>query len=379
MKLEDAWHTIMEMENSERFKPNKILSILADLGVFKTNPRIKLVLTAALYHNVWELICKASISNSDIVSLKAKLDYDGFSAWAINSIIESFWHDTHGTQESNDEIQHLNLNIKENIAHTNIPLASSDQDISHYLNSIFTVDTESFRKYGLVIQRLEPVEWKKNSGNYCDEYGASFSFEVIGNTQFHGVIEVEIYDLQGYLRSIQYLANIDIAGKYSIVNEEKTVDLYLSPQNISKIVLHIGVDSVHWENAFYGETKSILRFDGCVENETENFDILHTQFLYAKEKREKNISLFFRYKIKGIKKKNYRIGEKNLYIVLFDSNGLIRQRIPVFDAAHYYVISSMRGDDREHCAFSCQNIVSSNNPSLKLPFDEIGKIVFIEE
>lgn len=93
MKLEDAWLKIMEMENSERFTPNQIHSILSDLGIFKANPRIRLVIKSALAHNLWNLVCKSIISSSEIHLLKNKLDYDGFSLETINELISSFYID----------------------------------------------------------------------------------------------------------------------------------------------------------------------------------------------------------------------------------------------------------------------------------------------
>ena len=383
MKLDEAWLKIMEMERSEQFSSNQIHSILSDLGVFKTNPRIRLVLKAALSHNLWQIICNARISNHDIISLKAKLDYDGFSESAIQTVIESFWtapdcpnikKEVLSTVINNGPIQSNNC---QKCAPTKITSTSSCQDISTYLNSVFTIDSNSFKRYGLELQKLDPIKWEKGTGYYYDEYGACFSFEVVGNTKFRGDIEVEIYDLNGFLRNICFRAGVYIDGKYSIINEKKIVDLSLPPENISKIVLHIGVDGVHLGKAFYRKTHSIVKYNGKIENETETFEILDTQFLFAIDKPEENISVFIRYKLNQVKKKCRWVGEKNLYIVLFDKKGLVRQRFPFVDSMEYYKLCNNE-DKREHCAFSYQTI-SSWNPSLKMPFEEIGKIVFVEE
>lgn len=384
MKLEDAWLKIMEMENSEQFGPNQIHSILSDLGVFKTNPRIRLVLKAALSHNLWHIISNTRISNHDILSLKAKLDYDGFSESAIQTIIESFWSTSGCPNKSKEEIHSPEINNRpiqtyncKKSGHSKITATSSCHDISTYLNSVFTVDSHSFKKYGLELQRLDSIEWKKGAGYYHDKYGACISLEVTGNTKFRGDIEVEIYDLNGFLRNIQHLAGAYIDGKYAIINEKKIIDLSLPPEHISKIVLHVGLDGVHLGNAFYNNTKSIVRYDGQIENETQTFEILDTQFLFAKDKSEDNISVFIRYKLNQEKKRCRWVGEKNLYIVLIDKRGLVRQRFPFVDSREYYTLCN-KEDRREHCAFSYQTI-SSWNPSLKMPFEEIGKIVFVEE
>ncbi|MDE5849616.1 MAG: hypothetical protein K2H38_05700, partial [Muribaculaceae bacterium] len=79
MKLDEAWLKIKGMENSNRFKPNQIYSLLADLGVFKTNPRLRLVLKSALLYDLWVIILSEDISISEIDLLKTKLLYDGFS------------------------------------------------------------------------------------------------------------------------------------------------------------------------------------------------------------------------------------------------------------------------------------------------------------
>lgn len=94
MKLEEAWLKIIEMENCNRFKPNQILSILADLGVFRTNPRIRLVVKDALSYNLWDLILKSRVEPSDIMYITSKLKYDGFSQQVINKLIDSFYKDS---------------------------------------------------------------------------------------------------------------------------------------------------------------------------------------------------------------------------------------------------------------------------------------------
>ena len=89
MELADAWLKILGMEICDRFNSNQIHSILADLGVFKTNPRIRLVLKAALGYNLWGIICNGKALDSDILSLKAKLQYDGFNDMIVEEVISS--------------------------------------------------------------------------------------------------------------------------------------------------------------------------------------------------------------------------------------------------------------------------------------------------
>lgn len=90
MKLEEAWIIIKDMKDSNRFNPNQIYSILADMGIFKDNPRFRLVIKSALYYNLWDIIIASSISNALISKLKSKLLYDGFSNEVIDDLLCSF-------------------------------------------------------------------------------------------------------------------------------------------------------------------------------------------------------------------------------------------------------------------------------------------------
>lgn len=94
MTLAEAWIRIKLMDGAKDFAPRKVFSILADLGVFQINPRIRLVLKAALNHDLWHLMFNSNMSDSDILSLKSKLEYDGFSKAIINDIIFSFYKDS---------------------------------------------------------------------------------------------------------------------------------------------------------------------------------------------------------------------------------------------------------------------------------------------
>ncbi|MDE6335000.1 MAG: hypothetical protein K2L34_00370 [Muribaculaceae bacterium] len=91
MKLEDAWLKIKEMENCDRFKPNQIHAILADLGIFNTNPRIRLVLKTALTYGLWDIILKGKGSSGNKIKLlKLRLQNYGFSGKIVNEVLICF-------------------------------------------------------------------------------------------------------------------------------------------------------------------------------------------------------------------------------------------------------------------------------------------------
>ena len=388
MTLLDAWTEIKRMEKANLLSPKQVYAIVSDYGVFKANPRLQIIAKIALQNGLWDIVKAPTIIFSEIEILRKKLDYYGFSDEYIQMLFIECGFKLKSYDEDNNPV---NIQFKDRIIlqgkASSIPQtsnfnpltsSSSNSDVERYLNSIFEIDKTSFQKYGLTLQRIHPIEWKKGAGYHHDKFGAYFSFEIIGNTNFQGDVELEVYDLNGFLRNINYLKSIYINGKYSIVNENIIKDLCLPVHNISKIILHIGVDGLHRGQAFYGETKSILRYEGVIENETDNFEILHSQILYATNKREDNLSVFFRYKFKNLKNKSQWFGRTMLSIVLFDINGQIRQKISLTDYRTFNLIN-IRDAEEEHCMFSFSEGPFDTRPSLKMPFDEIGKIVFIEE
>lgn len=385
MKLSEAWAEIKNLGNANRLLPKQVYSIISDYGVFKEMSRIQIITKIALQNGLWDILKSATLSTSEIEHLRNKLQFYGFSEEIIQllfvecNIAYGSYKDYNTEHYDQNQIltQNAGISISQSSNYNPPTRTSSYSDIEIYLNSIFEIDQMSFQRHGLTLQRINPIKWEKGAGLYRDKFGVCLSFEIIGITEFGGSAEVEVYDLNGFLRSIQYLSSVYIQGKYSVINESKIVDLGIPPQNISKMILHIGVDGVHLGNAFYRETKSILRYDGCIQNETETFDIFYTQILYAEGLKKGNVSVFFRYKIKKDKKKCRWVGETNLYIVLFDKSGSLRQRISLFDSMEYYNIAN-KNDNQEHCSFS-NYPVYSDGPSLKMPFNEIGKIIFIEE
>lgn len=336
MTLFEALTEIIKMKNVDLLVPKQVYSIISDYGVFKETPKLQTILKVALQNGLWDIVKSPFSSSSKIEALQNKLVFHGFSDNYIKLLFAEcgfncvFCIGTTNVDDSDQNRSNCQL-IKFVEKYNPLSDSSSHTDIENYLNSILEIDQKSFQKYGLILQKIQPIEWRKGAGYYRDEFGACFSLEVIGNKKFQGDVEVEVYDLKGFLRNIRYIASIHIDGKYSITNETVIKDLTIPPQNISKIVLRIGIDGVHLGNAFYDYAKSILCYEGNIENETEKFDILYTQILYAEEKEEDNISVFFRYEIKQEKKKNPWTRDKNLYIVLFDRNGLLRQRIALFD------------------------------------------------
>lgn len=90
MELADAWLKILGMENCDRFNSNQIHSILADLGVFKTNPRVRLVLKTALTYGLWDIIINYRESGNKVDILRLKLQNDGYSETIVYEILRSF-------------------------------------------------------------------------------------------------------------------------------------------------------------------------------------------------------------------------------------------------------------------------------------------------
>lgn len=88
MTLQEAWYSIIGMDNSERMSSSQIFSILCDYGVFTTFPKLRIAVKTALNYGLWDLVSSKN-TNVQISQLRAKLENDGFANGVIDDIVES--------------------------------------------------------------------------------------------------------------------------------------------------------------------------------------------------------------------------------------------------------------------------------------------------
>lgn len=90
MNLSDALLNILDIEGSDKFNHNQIYSILADMGVFKETPKIRLIVKIALENGLWGLITTQP-SEIQVLDFKLRLQNEGFANDVIDTIIGSFY------------------------------------------------------------------------------------------------------------------------------------------------------------------------------------------------------------------------------------------------------------------------------------------------
>ncbi|MBD5425149.1 MAG: hypothetical protein HDR45_02995 [Bacteroides sp.] len=375
MKLEDAWIKILEMENSEFYGPNMIHSILSDLGVFKTNPRIRLVLKAALGHNVWALIKKPIISNSEILSLKSKLDYDGFSDHAINTIIESFWHSNDSESKLRNENEFPQRSNAPTTINNRISASSSDQEISNYLNSVFNIDTESFVKRGLTLQNISDLEYGSQKGYYASYKGVSLSYEITGSKSCNISLNLYVYDIRGYLRDVVWIDSSFIKNEYSVINNSKGAPLSIPPHKVSKVVLKID-NNYSLSNIFDHNVVDVQRYDGNIECMLTGAEIVESQILHELSPNKGHLSFYIRFKV--TKPIDPRRRYQSYYALIYDLKGILRQRCNLLSMGSMNSIDLFKVDMNSEFFFISEESILDPNV-LKIPFNEIGKITIIDE
>ena len=103
MILSDAWLNILDLEGPEKLNHNQVYSILADLGVFKETPKIRLVVKIALENGLWGLITSQP-SEIQVLDLKLKLQNEGFANDVIDIIIGSFYNTISESQANEDKV-----------------------------------------------------------------------------------------------------------------------------------------------------------------------------------------------------------------------------------------------------------------------------------
>lgn len=403
MTFSEAWEKIKKLQGADAFAASQVYSILCDFGVFKASPKLQIIAKIALQNGLWDIVKSPSFSLIEIEKLRNKLNFYGFSDKYIQLLLsECGFH--YGSNEeyhtsSNNGGDNTIPQRKDNgqseaakAKGNHLTSSSSISDIENYLNSVLEIDFDSFKRHDLTLQRIERVKWAAHHSDYKKFSGPIFSYEIVGEKQFEGALTLHLYDLNGFLRSIEYINDIKSSDIYSIINESKLISIRLSPKEISRIVLRVELGSFlsDWGNAFYKELGPIIRFNGFVENKIKWAILKDCQILYAPNRKTNNISFFL--KLLCTKKSLSGYGIRRIHAVLFDKYGKMRQKIEVVNLFDFYRNTQMVGEVYNwfSIAGSAYKLSLHKNEKielpdrdssiyLKMPFEEIGKVIFIEE
>lgn len=395
MTLAEAFVKIKILDGVNKFTPKQVYSAIADLGVFKDNPRLQIIAKVALQNGLWDIVKTETVKFSDIETLRNKLDFYGFSDNYVQRLFGEcgFGNKIEVTSKDCEQLSpssaagRQKLDWPKPTSSVN-PLTESSSDIvvEDYLNSVLEINYESFQKYGLTLQQIAKIKWEKNVSKYPHYYGALISYEVTGNSTFSGAICLHLYDTNGYIRSVDLINQMAIRNQYSIINESKLVALCLQPYEISKIVLCVDSgDFTDKRNAFYKEVGPIVKYNGLVINEVDWLKINDNQILYAPSRSTNNISFFIH---GSMIKRPSGYGIKSIYAIVFDREGRIRQKFQVVNTWDAHSHNNGIGSSFYWFSYvgSATKLVGGiilkvdcNQDVLRMPFNEIGKIAFIEE
>lgn len=181
MILSDAWLNILDLEGSEKLNHNQVYSILADLGVFKETPKIRLVAKIALENGLWNLITSQP-SEIQVLDLRLRLQNEGFANDVIDTIICSFYTipDRQKKQES------ISINTIDSEEQSN---TCSDCDV---LKNIFGKDV---------------IKYHSNNSNELNK----LIYHVPALNQYN---DITIHTLNCSVKTIQELRQLSNSGMY---------------------------------------------------------------------------------------------------------------------------------------------------------------------
>lgn len=128
MTLREAWREIKRMEGADGFAPRQVYAILSDLGVFKENPRCRLVVKSALEYELFSL-ANDDTSSSLAESIRLRLENDGYAIPIIDEVINSIGRNIRiegGSCQSSDEAAKSSSGQNENLSPCSSPVEEEE-------------------------------------------------------------------------------------------------------------------------------------------------------------------------------------------------------------------------------------------------------------
>jgi hypothetical protein len=268
MILSDAWLHLLDLDDTERINNNQIFSMLADLGVFAKNPKIRLVIKSALEFGLWKLI-KSQPTEIQVLDLRLRLQNEGFANDVIDSVISSFYKITENvsnvvefTNDKNEsqqtritydgcnflktifgkQVSKYDLNncdeLNKLIYH--IPDLNQDNNITiHKLICSYKTRKQISDLSNDWMSRLCPSFYDDEKQRFCLEYDITNNIERKDNTIFPE--RVTFYALvvnkTGRICSKEYITSIKKNEKYAIAKGFCEIDNSVPLKEIGGIIV----------------------------------------------------------------------------------------------------------------------------------------------
>lgn len=265
MTLQEAWYSIIGMDNSERMSSSQIFSILCDYGVFTTFPKLRIAVKTALNYGLWDLVSSKN-TNVQISQLRAKLENDGFANGVIDDIVESIIFNSAIRPDSKTKViesngsnlaKGVNKRDKQIITFPSIKLVKSKDVGVTALSSIDSLDNELNRKitiipslninYNIIFNELQfsiekgddflsCFKWEKR---YWLKYNISFINQNNRQFQLCDCIDICVFVLcnGGRVHSKRRITSLSIKDKYATSSGIFALDLDLTLNEIESIII----------------------------------------------------------------------------------------------------------------------------------------------
>ena len=243
MTLSEALNKLLEIDNYENLSNSQIYSILSDYGVFKENPKYRLIIKSALEYNFWSLFIESNNCN-DFNLLKIRLINDGYDSNSITEILKILSNNIIKKQSDNKI-----LDIEVEIKRENNIINSSDYsnnisflglELGHSINDF---DTMMKNEKFIFINKVVKEDWYnyniyKGKFAYIEDCRIYIYFnpitlqvyKIIINSKNIGKIN-KTYELMQNLYDVKYGKNQtskDLAGNIIYrYNENNLVELKL--------------------------------------------------------------------------------------------------------------------------------------------------------
>jgi hypothetical protein len=335
---------------------NLLISLLDDLGAFKETKSYRIVLKTFLQ----EGYIQESLRTNDTEFERfvySVVNNTGFQETVVKEValaLRAAVGKSVPTATTEESLQLLkNKSVESSIISNPLTEQSSNSEILDYLNSIFVVDYESFSAHGLILQDMK-LSIKDTRIAFTHRKDLTITFEIIGK-RFPAIANLNLYvfDTNQFIREILHLDFLNIANDLSITNETRTLNTTLHFPKIGKLILK--TDDLYTTNRVlpFVKTNEIAKYNGYIELKITNITIHELQIFGSLS--SDRISFYIDCECSN------SIG-KNIYASIFDLSGRLRQNCEVMK----YIISHGQNNIR---------YISDEKTTLKIPFNEIGKIV----
>lgn len=319
MTLEDALLEILVMNNAETFTSSQVYSILSDLGVFKSNPKLKIVLKIALEYGLWNMIvAKADSYKVDI--LKTKLENDGFTDSIIAEILAPLRparkKDSATVQvkpiESTNQIHQkiavqsplqFSFTVKRGIDCGIVPVNSKTNRIIYEQCSKLFIAPDWNQSTRIIVNELKFDTLNSISYKITCDPNVPTSYAKV-----HIALLIETVD--GYLFSKNRILDMDVSEKYAMRTGNCTLNLQLPLAKVDKIIFlpEAGDFDLPYINQIY----SISKKGDLVSNTFDKFKNLNCKIVLEP----------LPFSLLNLRFSNFRIWGNNTFIYLtFDAIG----------------------------------------------------------